>query len=249
MTTLYNLKGKTVWITGGKRIGQRVAEVLAQHGVNLILSYNKSKKEAEGIIRRVKKFGVKTLAIQIDVSSQESVAKGIRIIKKYFKNIDILVLMASIFEPIKIMSIKEEDFKKNFDVHVLGTFWPIQACLHLMPVGSHIITISDRTAISKPYTGYLPYVVTKGAVANLTRALAVELGQKGIFINSIAPGAILKPDNMSDEEWLKIRRNSIVNYPIKDEEAIEEFAKLVLYLCTVRSTGSIYPLDMGTLLF
>jgi len=247
MDNLYNLKGKTAWITGGKRIGQKVAEVLAQHGANLILSYMKSKKEAEEIIKKIKEFGIKTLPIRADVSSQKSVINTVEEIKKQFKKIDILVLMASVFEPIKLMSIKEEDFKKNFDAHVLGTFWPIQACLHLMPVGSHIITISDRTAISKPYAGYLPYVVTKGAVAHLTRALAVELAPKGIFINSIAPGAILKPDSMSDAEWLNVRRNSIVNYPLKDEDAVEEFAKLILYLSTVRSSGSIYPLDLGNL--
>lgn len=245
MINLYSLKGKTAWLTGGKRIGQIVAEVLAQHGANLILGYRNSKKEAESAEKSVKKFGAKTMLIQADTSSQESVAAAVTQIKRQFKEINMLISMSSIFEPVKLGSIAEEDLKKNFDAHIKGTFWPIQASLEMMPPGSHVITVSDRTAIGKMYADYLPYIVTKGAVAYLTKALAVELAPRGIFVNSIAPGPVLKAENMSDKYWRKIRKSSIVNYPLTDKEAVEEFAKLVLYLSTVRSTGSIYPLDFG----
>ncbi|MAG91623.1 hypothetical protein CMO83_03025 [Candidatus Woesearchaeota archaeon] len=156
--------------------------------------------------------------------------------------------MASVFDKIEdIKSITEKDFQDNFNVHVLGTFWPIQASLDIMPKGSRIITISDRTVIGNVYKDYLPYIVTKGAIAALTRALAVELGSRGLFVNSIAPGPILKPKDLDEGYWQEIRKASIVDFPITDEEAIQEFAKLVLYLSTVRSTGSIYSLDMGNL--
>ena len=247
MNTLYNLKEKTAWITGGKRIGQKVAEVLAQHGANLILSYRNSKEESEITLKKVKNFGVKAMAIQADVSSRKSTIDAVKTIQKKFKQIDVLVLMASVFEPVELMSIKEEDLKKNFEAHVLGTFFPIQASLNLMPRGSHIITVADRTSIGKIYSGYLPYVVTKGCVAYLTKSLAVELAPKGIFINSIAPGPVLKSDDAGNKSWDKLRKSSAINYKITDEETVEEFAKLVLYLSTARSTGSIYPLDFGHL--
>ena len=247
MDNLFNLKGKTAWITGGKRIGKRVAEVLAQHGADIILSYSKSRKEAEQATEKIKKFGVKTFILQADVSSRQDVKNAVSQIKKEFNKIDILVLMASIFEKIDLMSITEEDFKKNFDVHVQGTFWPIRECLSMMPKGSHVITICDRTSIGSIYPNYLPYTTTKAAVAHLTRALAPELGAKGIFINSIAPGPILKTEGLSNEYWREIRKISLIKNKITDQEAVEEFAKLVLYLATVRSTGSIYSLDLGTM--
>lgn len=116
-----------------------------------------------------------------------------------------------------------------------------------MPAGSHIITVADRTSIGQIYPGYLPYVVTKAAVAVLTRVLAVELGPNGIFVNAVAPGPILKPDDISESEWRKIRTGSIIKYPITDQEAVQEFVDTVVRLCFVRSSGSIYPLDLGHL--
>jgi len=247
MNDLYNLKGKTACITGSKRIGQKVVEVLAQKGANIILFYNKSRKAAEEIARKVRKYGVKTLVLQVNVSSRENVRKAVENIKKYFNKIDILILMASTFKKTKLREISEKDLIDNFKVHILGTFWPIVESLRMMPKGSHIITISDRTFIGITYSEYLPYIITKGAIMQMTKALAVELGPKGIFINSIAPGPVLKPETMTDSEWKKIREQSIVNYPINDEEAVREFAKLVLYLSTTRSTGGVYPLDFGHL--
>ncbi|MBI4452177.1 SDR family oxidoreductase [Candidatus Woesearchaeota archaeon] len=247
MSSLFSLKGKTAWITGGKRIGQRVAEVLAEHGANIILSYNKSKKEAEETTKKIKKYKIKTLVLQADVSSRRDVIKAVNEIKKYFSKIDILVLMASVFGKMSLMEIKEEDFIKNFNVHVQGTFWPIRESVKIMPKGSRIITISDRTSIGNVYPNYLPYIVTKAAVASLTRALAVELGSRGIFINSVAPGPILKTGGLTDKYWKNIRKSSIVKYTITDKEAVEEFAKLVLYLSTARSTGNIYSLELGNL--
>ena len=245
-----NLKNKTVWITGGKRIGKSVAEELASLGANIVVSYRSSKAEAEELIRRLaetKKHSVKTFIVQCDVSNRESVVEAVGQIKTEFGQLDILVLMASIFKPVKLEEINDKDFHSNFDIHVKGTFWPIQISLPLMKPGSHIVTISDRTAIGKIYPGYLPYVVTKSAVANMTRALAVELGLKGIFINSIAPGPILKPDDIGEREWQGIRNSSMIKYPITDEEAVREFVDTVVRLCSVRSSGGIYPLDLGHL--
>ncbi|MDO8496112.1 MAG: SDR family oxidoreductase [bacterium] len=243
----HNLKNKTVWITGGKRIGQSVAEELASLGANIVASYRSSREEAEELVLKAKVHNVKTLVLQCDVSNRESVIGAVEKIKSEFGQLDILVLMASIFKPVNLEDISDKDFQSNFDVHIGGTFWPIQTSLSLMKPGSHIITISDRTAIGKIYSGYLPYVVTKGAVASMTKALAVELGSKGIFVNSIAPGPILKPPDISDNEWQDLRNNSIIKYTISDEEAVQEFVDTVIRLCFVRSSGSVYPLDLGHL--
>lgn len=240
-----NLKGKTVWITGGKRIGKEIALALAKLGANLILTYRFSEKEAKETAEKAKKLGREVLVIRCDAANRESVQEATSQIKKKFKKLDILVSLASIFKPVNFERIKEEDWDSNFTAHVKGTFWPIQLGVSLMRPGSHIITVADRTSIGRTYPGYLPYVVTKSAVAAMTRVLAIELGPKGIFINSIAPGPILKPDDLSKAEWQKIRDSSFIKYPLTDREAVQEFVDTVIRLCFVRSSGSIYPLDLG----
>src|SRR3989344_5698130 len=241
------LKGKVVCITGGKRIGQSIAVELAKSGAEIIISYRSSREEAQEIAKKLKLIGKKFFIVQCDVSKKESVVKAVTEIKKKFRKIDILILLASVFKPVAMKNIEEADFDINIATHIKGTFWPIQASLPLMSAGSHIVAIADRTSLGHVYSGYLPYVVTKGAVAMMVKALAPELGPKGIFINAIAPGPILKPDGLSQKEWEKIRNKSIIKYKITDEEAVYEFVQTVIRLCSVRSSGATYPLDLGQL--
>ena len=238
---------KVAWITGGKRIGQEIAVALAKLGTDLVISYKSSEKEALEIAEKVKPFGNKVLILQSDVSDKKSISESVEKIQKEFGKLDILILLASIFKSVKLENIEEKDWDINFSAHIKGTFWPVQSSLSIMPPGSHIVTVSDRTAINRIYPGYLPYVVTKAAIVSMTKALAVELGPKGIFINSIAPGPVLRPSDLSEKEWQEIRDASIIKYPITDEEAVQEFIDTVLRLCFVRSSGGVYPLDFGHL--
>ena len=241
----HSLKGKTVWITGGKRIGQEIAAGLAELGADLVLSYRNSEKEAREAAQKAKKSGSKVLVIQCDTANRESVRKAVGGIKEKFKKLDILVLLASVFRPNKLEEISDKDWDVNTAVHIKGTFWPVQLALPLMRPGSHVVAVSDRTASGRVYPGYLPYVVTKGTVVSLVRGLAVELGPKGIFVNAVAPGPILKPDDISEKEWAQIRSASMIKYPLTDKEAVQEFVDTVLRLCFVRSSGAVYPLDLG----
>jgi NAD(P)-dependent dehydrogenase (short-subunit alcohol dehydrogenase family) len=240
------LKGKTAWITGGRRIGVVVARALAEQGSNIIVSYRSSEKEADRIARSAEKIGVKALSLRADVSDRSSMERAVKEAAKKFHRIDILVNMASVFGSVNFEKITERDMDSNIRAHLLGTFWPTQLIAPRMPRGSHIINISDRTSIGRVYRGFLPYVVTKKAVEGITRACAAELGEKGIFVNAIAPGPILAPPGVSHKEWKALRRKSRLKVPVDDREAVEQFALLVLYLSVVTmSSGNTYSLDQG----
>jgi NAD(P)-dependent dehydrogenase (short-subunit alcohol dehydrogenase family) len=116
----------------------------------------------------------------------------------------------------------------------------------IVPKGGHIINIADRTSLGRHYQGYLPYIVTKSAVSAMTKSLATELAKKGIFVNAIAPGPILRPEDITKKDWQKIRDESPVKYKITDKEAVDQFSELVLYLSQVSmASGYTYPLDQG----
>ena len=115
-----------------------------------------------------------------------------------------------------------------------------------MPRGGHIVNVADATSIGKPRRRNLPYVVTKAAVLAMTRAMALEYGERGIFVNAIAPGPILPPDDFPRQTWERIRQSSPVHYPVTDQEAVEQFALLVVYLAvTTVASGHVYALDLG----
>ena len=240
------LKGRTAWILGGKRIGQVVARALAEQGVHLIINYLNSREAAERTAHMARGLGVRALVVQCDASDRSSVEQAVRDFRGAFSSIDLLINMASVFDKVKLKDITPLDWRRNLEAHVLGTFWPVQAALPLMPIGAHIINVADRTSIGPVYKDYLPYVVSKGAVRDLTRALAKEPAGRGIIVNSIAPGPILPPDSLSSRSVAGIRNRSPLKVPVDDREATEQFALLVLYLsCVTLTSGATYSLDQG----
>lgn len=243
---LERLKGRTAWITGGKRIGRAVADSLAGEGVNLVLSYRCSELEALETAAAARALGVRAMTVRADVSQRESVAAAVEVVRAAFPQIDILVNMASVYTPVPVERITEQAWQENIGAHILGTFWPAALILPLMPRGGHIINVADVTSVGRPQRRNLPYVVTKAAVAAMTKEMALEYGDRGIFVNALAPGPILPPSDFPAEVWQRIRDRSPVKFPITDEEAVEQFALLVLFLSlTTMSSGHVYPIDQG----
>jgi 3-oxoacyl-[acyl-carrier protein] reductase len=243
---LDRLKGRTAWITGGKRIGRTVACALAEHGVNLVLTYRRSAAEAVETAEAARRSGVRAIALRADVSSPEDFGRAVEQARQEFPVIDILVNMASVYRRVDLESIAASDWEDNINTHVLGTFWPVRLIAPLMPPGGHIINVADIASVARPQKRNLPYLVTKAAVAGMTRVMALEYGERGLFVNAIAPGAILRPEGYPREDWDRLRETSPVQFPVTDEEAVEQFALLALYLSvTTMSSGHIYPLDQG----
>ncbi|MGB9605481.1 MAG: SDR family NAD(P)-dependent oxidoreductase [Bryobacteraceae bacterium] len=243
---LARLRGQVAWITGARRIGRALARALAEQGVAIVASYRSSEDEARALVEECQSLGVEAVVVRADVASRSSVEQALEQIRSRFPAVHILVNMASVYRVVPVEQVSEADWEENIGAHLLGSFWPTQALAPWMPPGSHIVNVADACVTGRVRKRVLPYQVTKAAVAALTRAMAVEYAPRGIFVNAIAPGPVLRPEDFPTEKWQTIRAASPLAYGVSDEEAVAQFALLALYLCvTTTATGHVFPLDLG----
>jgi NAD(P)-dependent dehydrogenase (short-subunit alcohol dehydrogenase family) len=199
-----NLTDKLALITGGKRIGATVALALAQRGVDVALSYSRSRAEADRAADDIRAAGRRTETIQADLSRPEECDGLITRVVAVFGGIDILINMASVYAHTPFDELTVADWNAAAEVDLRAAFLcALAATPHMRSRGGgRIISFSDWTSRSgRPrYRGLLPYYVAKAGVVALTEVLALELADSNILVNAIAPGPIVAPPDLTAEE-------------------------------------------------
>ncbi|UOE48947.1 SDR family oxidoreductase [Mucilaginibacter sp. SMC90] len=184
------LASKVVLVTGASRgIGAAVAHKLAAEGAKVIINYAGSKEAADQTVNVIKQQGGDAIALQADVSKADEVAAMFDAAIAHYGKIDVLVNNAGIMITKLIKDTTDEDFTRQFDINVKGTFNTLrEAAVKLADKGSVINFSSTQTRVLTPTYG--SYVATKGAVEQLTRVFAKEVGARGINVNAVQPGPV-----------------------------------------------------------
>ena len=240
------LDGAVAIITGGKRIGRVVAQELARRGADLVLSYRGSKAEAEATVADVEALGRRATIVQADVASPADCAAIVDHAVKTFGKLDVLVNMASIYKPTALDAITADSWAADLDINLRSAFLCAHAAIPHMRTagGGRIVNFADWLARSgRPrYLGYLPYYVAKTGVIALTEALAAELAADNILVNAIAPGPIVAPPDMTEEEIAEVAKAT----PLGRWGGEMEIARAVVFLCeTEFVTGETIRVDGG----
>ena len=232
-------KNKIALVTGGSRgLGKDMAMSLAKKGLNVILTYNSKKEEAEAVVAEIEQAGQKAAALQLNTADIKTFDTFFEQVKTVLANtfdtdhFDFLVNNAGIGIHAPFAETTEDQFDTLMNVHFKGVFFLTQKALPLLNDGGRIINLSTGLArFANP--GYAAYAAMKGAIETLTKYQAKELGARGIVVNVVAPGAI-----ETDFGGGVVRDNAQVNQYLAGVTALgrvgrpDDIGSVVAFLCT-----------------
>lgn len=225
-----DIKNKTFVLTGAARVGKTVARELAQRGANLAVIYRSSEADAREIQEECIRLGSKVELFQGDLGNGADVERAVQEITKKCIDIYGLVHMAANYPRTPWETLTEGDWDKTMNAIAKSAFLVAKHVADLLKknrgeVKGKIITITDWSILTRPYKDYLPYNAAKAAVLGITKSLAKELAPD-ILVNAIAPGPILRPPDLTEEENLEVLKDT----PLQRWGGAEEIAKAVVYL-------------------
>ena len=230
---------KIALVTGGSRgLGKNMALSLAKKGIDVILTYNSQKDEAEAVIAEIEQLGQQAAALQLNTG----IVKGFDAFFGQLKTVlqetfgtdhfDFLINNAGTALYAPFAETTEEQLDTIVNIHYKGVFFLTQKALPLINDGGRIINISSGLA-RMTYLGSSTYGSMKGAIEVLTRYMALELGPRRIAVNVVAPGAI-----ETDFGGGRVRDDKDINAHIASVTALgrvglpDDIGGVVAFLCT-----------------
>lgn len=246
----HKLQGKNALITGGDSgIGRAVAVAFAKEGANVAIAYldEAEDEDASKTVELIKKHGGQAKKIRIDISQEENCKQLIETVQKEFGQLNILVNNAGKQYPQNdIQAISANQLQETFETNFFGLFYLSKAALKHMKKGDVIINTSSVTAYNGS-PGLLDYASTKGAITSFTRSLALNLAEKGIRVNAVAPGPIWTPLIPSTFDGDKVQQHGS-DTPLKRRGQPAENAPAYVFLASNDSsymTGQTIHVDGG----
>ena len=216
MTNYFDLKGRVAVVTGASTgLGLQMAKAFASQGANLVLLARRMNLLEENAKAITAEFGVEVLPFACDITDTEKVKAAVAATMERFGRVDILMNNAGTGAVAPAEEITDEQFKKEMDIDLFGTFnCSREFGKEMIKAGyGRIINIASMYGlVGNLIVGSAPYHAAKGGVVNLTRALAAEWGKYGITVNSICPGYFytdLTTATLDSDYFQAIAKNNI----------------------------------------
>ncbi len=228
------MKGKIAIVTGGARdIGRQVSLKLAAAGAKVCVNYFENKEMADETIKLIKEAGGEAIAVHGDMTKAADVNNLVsECVKSFGNEIHILINVAGGLMGRKLLPDLDEAFWDSvMDVNLKSVYLVSRAVVAHMNNGGAIVNFSSQAARDGGGGGSSAYAAAKGGVLTFTRAMAKELGPKGIRVNCVSPGMI---NTTFHNTFTKpeVRVNVAAATPLRREGKSEEVGNLVLFLAS-----------------
>ncbi len=226
------LQDKVAIVTGGGRdIGRSISLQLAAEGAKVAVNYFNGEAEAKATCAAIEEAGGEALLVRADMTQGAEVARLVGEVQaRWGARIDILVNVAGGMVARKALDEMDDDFfSQVLRLNVTSTFLATQAVARCMESGGAILNLASQAGRDGGGPGAAAYAAAKGAVMTFTRAMAKELGPRGIRVNSLCPGMI---DTSFHDRFTKpeVRTNVAAATPLRRQGSPDEVAEAAVFL-------------------
>jgi pteridine reductase len=211
-------------VTGGAiRVGRAIALALADAGMDVAIHHHASVAAARRTAREVRARGVRAVTLRADLRRPDAPARLVAAAARAFGGLDVLVNNAAVFARMPLGRTTPAQWDAVLALNLRAPFFCAQAAARVMRRGGHIVNIAD-VAVTRTWSGYIPYTIAKSGLVALTRMLAASLGPRSIAVNCVAPGLVLRPHGFSKARWRALTRGGAGRGPEDVAAAVVVFA-------------------------
>ncbi|MDR7532399.1 MAG: 3-oxoacyl-[acyl-carrier-protein] reductase [Armatimonadota bacterium] len=245
------LDGRAAVVTGASGgIGSRVAVALAREGAAVVVHYAHRREAAGAVVEEITSLGGRARAVAADLAHPEQAAAVVAAATETFGRLDILVNNAGLTRDGLILRMKDEDWQQVLATNLSGAFYCIRAALRefIRQRSGRIINVAS-TAGQAGNAGQANYVAAKAGIIGLTRAVAREVGSRGITVNAVAPGYIAA--GMTERLPPEVTARYLQQIPLGRAGTPEEVAAAVVFLASDAAayiTGQVLNVDGGMIM-
>ena len=238
------LKDKTALVTGGGiRVGRAIVLELARAGMNLLVHYRTSRKEADDVCRLAGELGVRATSISADLGDLDELMGFLQQVERYHSPIDALILSASEYPRVDLETTTPDAIEQTLRLNLTAPFLLAQRIGFAMKARGEgqIVTLLDWS-LGRPDPNYLPYHASKAGLTEVTYGLARALAPQ-VRVNGVAPGAVLLPEDTPPDRRERIRLKT----PLQTIGSPEDISQAVRFLLESGDfiTGHVIRVDGG----
>jgi 3-oxoacyl-[acyl-carrier protein] reductase len=249
---MISLRGKRALVTGGSRgIGAATALLLAECGADVGIGYRSRQHEAADVVQRLADRGVRAFAHAADLSAMAGTTSLFDRAEREFGGLDIFIGNAGIWPPndVALADMTDEQWRRTMNENTDAMFYTTRAAARRLERGGRMVLVSS-TAGQRGEAYHADYAASKGAMISFVKSLAVELAQREITVNSVAPGWVdteMVADALESEGRDRIARA----IPIGRVATPRDIAGPIVFLCSDLArhiTGEILNINGGSVL-